>query len=141
MNLLLPTQNARPRGVELSLPRGVRKNFIPVGLPGRMGCNSCTYMEFSFTLVCVCSLMGIYPGAKMSTPAIPGLEGVGVVHAIGEGFDAVKVGERVVPLFIYGDEYLRAGKGSWADYVVFKASDVFPVPEGVPDETAAQVCN
>ena len=50
----------------------------------------------------------------------------------------MQVGQRVVPLFIFGDKYLSGGKGSWADYVVFRSSDVFPVPDGVTDEAAAQ---
>ena len=48
------------------------------------------------------------------------------------------MGQRVVPLFIFGRDYLQAGKGSWAEYVVFRSTDVFPVPQGVTDEAAAQ---
>lgn len=33
---------------------------------------------------------------------------------------------------------MKAGRGSWADYVTFKATDVCPVPDGVSDEAAAQ---
>ena len=35
--------------------------------------------------------MGLYPGFTNKTPAVPGLEGVGVVHSIGSGVEAVKV--------------------------------------------------
>lgn len=47
--------------------------------------------------------MGVYPGAKTATPAVPGLEGVGVIASLGAGVSGVRVGQRVVPLFILGD--------------------------------------
>ena len=44
--------------------------------------------------------MGVYPGFAPTTfPAVPGLEGTGVVAALGSGAGAtgLKVGQRVVP--------------------------------------------
>jgi len=87
----------------------------------------------------VFSVMGIYPGfAPASLPAVPGLDGMGKVHAVGEGVKAVAVGQRVVPMFIYGPQYARAGQGSYQDYVVFEEEALFPVPDAVPDEAACQ---
>lgn len=52
----------------------------------------------------VFSLMGVYPGfAPGSLPAVPGLEGMGVVEAVGEGATKLRVGQRVVPLVICGE--------------------------------------
>ena len=51
----------------------------------------------------------------------------------------VQVGQRVTPLFIFGDKYLKAGKGSWTEYAVFAAEDVVPVPDGVSDAAASQL--
>lgn len=52
----------------------------------------------------VFSLMGVYPGfTPASLPAVPGLEGMGVVEAVGEGATKLRVGQRVVPLVICGE--------------------------------------
>jgi NADPH:quinone reductase-like Zn-dependent oxidoreductase len=61
-------------------------------------------------------------------PAVPGNEGVGIVHAVGANVE-LKVGQRVC--FV--------GGGIWSEYVVLnKAGTILPVPDAVPDEFAAQ---
>jgi NADPH:quinone reductase-like Zn-dependent oxidoreductase len=71
---------------------------------------------------------GVY-GRRPALPAIAGLEGLGVVEALGEGVEGLKVGQRVVPL---------GAQGTWADYLVTNAENLARIPDGVPDEVAAQ---
>ena len=90
------------------------------------------------------SLMGVYPGfVPKEFPAVPGLEGAGVIAQLGpgvkelwkaEGID-LKVGSRVVPLIF---DYVQIGKGSWTEYAVVSATNVVGIPDQVPDESAAQ---
>lgn len=71
---------------------------------------------------------GLYPQDKL--PFIPGMEGAGVVTAVGEGVRDLKVGRRVAyagPMGAYAEERLIA-----ADRVV-------RIPDGVDDETAAAI--
>ncbi len=71
---------------------------------------------------------GLYPQSAL--PFIPGMEGAGVVTAIGEGVRDLKVGRRVAyagPVGAYAQERLIA-----ADRVV-------RIPEDVSDETAASI--
>ena len=71
---------------------------------------------------------GLYP--QPSLPFIPGMEGAGVVTAVGEGVRDLKVGRRVAyagPIGAYAEERLIA-----ADRVV-------KIPAGIGDETAAAI--
>ncbi len=71
---------------------------------------------------------GLYP--QPSFPFIPGMEGAGVVTAVGEGVRDLKVGRRVAyagPVGAYAEERLIA-----ADRVV-------KIANGVSDETAAAI--
>lgn len=87
------------------------------------------------------SLMAVYPGFNSSgaLPAVPGLEGMGVVHALGEGVSGFSVGQRVVPLFIVPGGGLPEGSGSWQEWVVADPQRLFAVPDAVPDASAAQL--
>jgi NADPH2:quinone reductase len=71
---------------------------------------------------------GLYP--QPSFPFIPGMEGAGIVTAVGEGVRDLKAGRRVAyagPVGAYAEERLIA-----ADRVV-------KIPNGVSDETAAAI--
>lgn len=68
-------------------------------------------------------------GFKPSLPAVPGTEAVGVVAALGEGVNHLKVGQRIA----------GGAEGTWAEYYLANAARVVPVPEGVSDETACQL--
>ena len=61
-------------------------------------------------------------------PFVPGSEFAGVVDALGDGVDAVAVGERV---------FGAAMVGAFAEEIVVPASSVTPTPEGVDDAEAA----
>eukprot|EP00249_Psilotum_nudum_P018133 c26653_g1_i1 orf=330-1331(+) len=66
----------------------------------------------------------------------PGSEGYGIVYAIGEGVSKVKPGQRVVP-FMWAN-LLQKGEGSWQEFVSVREDMLFPVPDVIPDEVAAQ---
>lgn len=69
-------------------------------------------------------------GRLPKLPAVPGLEGVGRVAALGEGVTGWQVGDRAIPLA--GDG------GTWREYVVCNAARLLPVPDAVSDQSAAQ---
>jgi NADPH2:quinone reductase len=72
---------------------------------------------------------GLYP--LPSLPHAIGMEGAGVVEAVGAGVTDVAVGDRVA--------YASGGPGSYAEARLIAADRLVPVPEGVTDETAAAV--
>ncbi len=72
------------------------------------------------------------PGStrKTTLPFIPGMEGAGVVTAVGEGVRDLKIGRRVA----------YAGPiGGYAEERLIAADRVVRIPEGVSDETAAAI--
>ncbi|KAH9552110.1 hypothetical protein CY35_09G046700 [Sphagnum magellanicum] len=66
---------------------------------------------------------------------IPGSEGFGIVHEVGEGVTTVAKGQRVVP-FVSRER--PKAEGSWQQYVSLKQELVWPVPDSISDEAAAQ---
>ena len=62
-------------------------------------------------------------------PAVLGMEGAGVVEAIGEGVTEVAVGDRVA--------YAMGPIGAYAEARVVKADVLVKLPDGVADEQAA----
>jgi NADPH2:quinone reductase len=82
----------------------------------------------------------VYPGftpAKENANPVAGLEGTGVVEAIGDGVTKFSVGQRVV-----GAPFpsVQSGNGTWQQYLVAPEDSLVAVPDSVPDESAAQVC-
>jgi NADPH2:quinone reductase len=70
---------------------------------------------------------GTYP---LPLPTGLGLEGAGVVEAVGEGVD-LRVGDRVA--------YCSAGFGAYAEALNLTAARLVPIPEGIDFEQAAAV--
>ncbi len=68
---------------------------------------------------------GTYP---VPLPYIPGLEGAGIVEALGEGVTNVKVGDRVA--------YVHE-PGSYAEYALVQADYLIPIPKDVSFEQGA----
>jgi len=64
---------------------------------------------------------------RPAPPFIPGLEGAGVVDALGEGVTRLQVGARVN----------TGGLGAMAEYGVFPAASVHPFPHTMPFDDAA----
>jgi NADPH2:quinone reductase len=61
-------------------------------------------------------------------PLIPGLEGAGIVEAVGSGVTEVKPGDRVA---------YAGPTGSYAEYNVVKAADLIPLPSTISFEQGA----
>ncbi|ROR66627.1 zinc-binding dehydrogenase [Agrococcus jenensis] len=75
------------------------------------------------------TVRGTY-GFKPELPAASGTEAVGVVEAVGEGVEALAVGDRVIAGGIFG---------VWAEQFVADAVALMPAPAGLPDQAAAQL--
>ena len=73
---------------------------------------------------------GVYP-LTPPLPFTPGQEMAGVVSAVGDGVDT-PVGTRVMSTSGFVE-----GNGSFAEYTVAHAAQVFPVPEALDDASAA----
>jgi len=70
---------------------------------------------------------GLYP---LNLPLTLGLEGAGVVDALGANVSNLSVGNRVA---------WKSVPGSYAEYVIAKPSDVVKIPDNVETKTAAAV--
>jgi len=71
-------------------------------------------------------------GASPLQPGfLAGVEGVGVVVAVGSQVTDLRVGQRV--------GWLTGGQGSFADFAAVQADKAVPIPDEVADETAAAV--
>ena len=71
---------------------------------------------------------GVY---AMPLPFAPGVEGVGVVQALGEGVQDLTVGQRV--------GWLAGGQGSFSDAVLVAADKLVPLPDDIDDAHAIAV--
>ncbi|MBW2363217.1 MAG: quinone oxidoreductase [Deltaproteobacteria bacterium] len=69
-------------------------------------------------------------------PLVPGVEGAGVVDALGEGVDEIAVGDRVAWAPVMG---AGAVVGSYAEFEAVTAEALLPVPDAVSLETAAAI--
>ena len=74
-------------------------------------------------------IKGVY-GRRPQLPGIAGLEGLGVVDALGEGVTGFSLGQRVVPM---------GAQGTWADFLVTQAENLVAIPDGLADGAAAQI--
>jgi NADPH2:quinone reductase len=68
---------------------------------------------------------GLY---KLPLPFTPGSEGAGVVDAIGDGVDVVKVGDRVA---------FAGVRGAYAEYAIAPADMLVPLPDSIDAKTAS----
>jgi len=108
-------------------PEVLKWDEVEVGDPGP-GQVRIKQTAIGLNFIDVYGRTGLYPQDKL--PFIPGMEGAGVVTAVGEGVRDLKVGRRVAyagPIGAYAEERLIA-----ADRVV-------RIPDGVDDETAAAI--
>lgn len=72
---------------------------------------------------------GVY-GRRPDLPATAGLEGLGIVDALGPGVTDFALGQRAVPL---------GAQGTWADLLVTPVDNLVAIPDGLSDEAACQV--
>ena len=107
-------------------PRSCRFEQIEVGEPGpgqallRQTTIGLNYIDVYFR-------SGLYP--PPTVPFIPGLEGAGVVEAVGEGVSEVRVGQRVA--------YAAPPIGAYAERRLMPADRLVALPDGISDEQAA----
>lgn len=69
-------------------------------------------------------------GTEITLPAVAGHEGAGIIDAVGSKVQDLKAGQRVV---------LTSGEATWQDYVVVPAAHVWPIPDALKMEDAAQL--
>jgi NADPH:quinone reductase-like Zn-dependent oxidoreductase len=67
---------------------------------------------------------------RITLPAIPGYEGVGIVEEVGPFVSKELLGQRVLPL---------RGEGTWQEYVKTTAELAIPIPHSLDDAIAAQL--
>ena len=97
---------------------------LPVPAPGQVRVKvTCTGVNFAD----IQARRGGYD-AGGELPFVPGLDAVGVIDRVGEGVVGLKTGQRVA-CFPVG--------GSYATHVTAPAHLTYPLPESVPDESAA----
>jgi mitochondrial enoyl-[acyl-carrier protein] reductase / trans-2-enoyl-CoA reductase len=72
---------------------------------------------------------GKYP-KRPELPAVPGMEGVGVLAAVGPEVSGFNVGDRVM---------VPHGYGAWRQYITVPASGVVQLPAGIPPLQAAML--
>ncbi|KAG0589203.1 hypothetical protein M758_1G002200 [Ceratodon purpureus] len=65
----------------------------------------------------------------------PGSEGYGIVHEVGKRVTKLHEGQRVVPIIT---EAITKGNGTWQEYICLDAEFVWPLPDAITDEQAAQ---
>ena len=71
------------------------------------------------------------PGTEPSFPYIPGFDGAGTVAAVGGGVDRFQVGDRV-----WGESFLNAKGGFYAEYAAVKADTLSHLPDKLTAEQA-----
>ncbi|MGO2340508.1 MAG: zinc-binding dehydrogenase [Psychrobacter sp.] len=69
-------------------------------------------------------------GFKPTLPAIGGSEAVGIIDAVGDNVTTLKVGQRVAAASV---------QATWAEYFTAAEHMIFPVPDDLEDEMAAQL--
>ena len=107
-------------------PDAMRWEDVEVGAPGpgevwiRHEAVGLNYIDVYFRT-------GLYPAPSL--PFSPGMEGAGVVEAVGEGVDALAVGDRIA--------YAAPPVGSYAEQRLMPADKVVKVPAGIDSRQAA----
>ena len=98
---------------------------VPLGEPGA-GEICIRHKAIGLNYIDIYMRTGVYP---LPLPHALGMEGAGVVEAVGEGVSEVKIGDRVA--------YAAQPPGSYAEARTIAADRVVKIPDGITDETAA----
>ena len=117
-----------PRAIQISAfggPEQMQLVDLPVGEPGpgqiRIRHHAC-----GLNFIDVYQRTGLYPNAL---PLALGMEGAGVVEAVGEGVTHLKPGDRAA--------YASNPPGSYSEVRVMPAKTVCRLPDGIAFETGA----
>ena len=106
-------------------PEVLQWEDIAVGDPG-LGQVRLQQSACGLNYIDVYGRSGMYPVGEL--PAVLGMEGVGVVDAVGEGVDDLAIGDRVAyPMHL----------GAYAEARLIDASKLISLPDSISDETAA----
>jgi len=99
--------------------------------PGQAGAGEVLirYIAVGLNFIDVYHRTGLYP---IDPPITPGVEGAGVIEALGEGVDDLAVGDRVAHTG-------NAGPGSYCELRVLPRSKVYKLPDSISNETAAAI--
>ena len=111
---------------EVGGPEVMRYEEIEVGAPGP-GQALIRQTAVGLNFIDVYFRSGLYPPPAL--PFTPGLEGAGVVEAVGEGVSDLAVGQRVA--------YASPPIGAYAEVRLHQADRLVPLPVGIGDEQAA----
>jgi trans-2-enoyl-CoA reductase len=74
-------------------------------------------------------ISGTY-GTKPQLPAVPGMEGCGIIDAVGPGAESLPLGRLAMPL---------RPSGCWAESIVLPARDILCLPESLDPQQAAML--
>lgn len=107
-------------------PEQMRWESVPAPEPGP-GEARIRHTAVGLNYIDVYFRTGLY--APPQLPFTPGMEGAGVVEAVGEGVDNVAPGDRVA--------YAAGPPGAYAETRVLAADRLVTVPDGISDEQAA----
>ncbi len=107
-------------------PEVMRWEEVELGEPGR-GEVCVRHHAIGLNYIDVYFRTGLYPAAEL--PFTPGMEGAGVVEAVGTGVSDLKVGDRVA--------YAGQPVGAYCERRVMPAASVVKVPEGIDEVHAA----
>ena len=107
-------------------PDAMQWEDVEVGAPGP-GAVRIRHEAVGLNYIDVYFRTGLYPAPSL--PFTPGMEGAGVVEAVGEGVDSLAVGDRVA--------YAAPPVGSYAEERLMPAGKVVKVPAGIDSRQAA----
>lgn len=111
---------------EVGGPEVMRYEQVEVGAPGP-GQARIRQTAVGLNFIDVYFRTGLYPAPAL--PFTPGLEGAGVVEAVGEGVTDLAVGQRVA--------YAAPPIGAYAEVRLHQADRLVVLPDGISDEQAA----
>ena len=106
-------------------PEVMKWESVDVAAPGP-GQISVTHTAVGLNYIDCYHRSGLYP---LPMPAGIGMEGAGIVDAVGDGVTSVNTGDRVA--------YAAGPPGSYAEKRIIEAAKVVRIPDGISDETAA----
>ena len=106
-------------------PEVLKWEDVDVGAPGE-GQIKVRHTAVGLNYIDTYHRSGLYP---LPMPSGIGMEGAGVVEAVGSGVTSLSVGDRVA--------YASPPPGSYAEERLIEAGRVVKIPDGVEDQTAA----
>ncbi|WP_439816643.1 quinone oxidoreductase family protein [Zavarzinia sp. CC-PAN008] len=120
-----PVRSRAVRFTQVGGPEVMRLEEVDVPAPGP-GQVRLKHTAIGVNYIDTYHRSGLY---KLPLPSGIGVEGAGVVEAVGDGVTELAVGDRVA--------YCGGMPGGYSDIRLFQADRLLKIPEGISDETAA----